>query len=105
MYKVMGEVFQMFQPDATERMHLLPNAKNRRIDLCVDTLSSRNLQFLKYDLTRKVAKISGAAFVTAMIEALKQFTVQHDYLHEIRMHQQDAIWKSKYGCFCCSRCN
>ena len=98
-YAVMGEAFEMFAPDATRRMHLLPNAKSRRIDLCVDALSSRNFRFLKYDLTRKAAKIGGAAFVTAMIEALKQFTVQHDYLHEIRIHQQDAIWKSKYGCF------
>ena len=98
-YKVMGEAFQMFQPDATVRMHLLPNTKNLRIDLCVDAFSSRNFRFLKYDLTGKAAKVGGAALVTAMIEASKQFTVQHNYLHEIRMHQQEEIWKPKYGCF------
>ena len=98
-FRQMGEAFQIFKPDNKGRFHLLPNAKNRRIDLCVDALSSRNFRFFKYNLSRKAAEVGGAAFVLAMIEALKQFTIQPDYLHEVRMHQNASIWNSKYGCF------
>ena len=41
----------------------------------------------------------GAKWVKALLDAWSRCTVSCDYLHEIRMHRQDIIYRSKYGGF------
>jgi hypothetical protein len=77
---------------------LLPNTKKRKIHLCVDQLSAKMFRHLKLNLTKKLTELGSGEYVEPLLEALEQFTVQHDYLHEHRMHRQDVIWKQFYGC-------
>jgi hypothetical protein len=78
---------------------LLPNALKRTINLQVDALSSQNFRSLLLHFSKKLTELSSSTHVLAIIRALKRITCQHDYLHEIRMHRQDVIWRTFYGGF------
>ena len=95
----MGEVFRMFSvaDDGITIRH--PNAKRRKMNLHLDGLSARNFRKLPFNLTSKLTETGSSKYVMAMIISLTQITVQNDYFHETRMHRQDCIWRSKYGCF------
>ena len=98
-YTAMANDFRMFTVADNGTTTILPNAKRRKINLHVDGLSSRNFRKLKFNLSRKLTEMGGRRFIHTMIDCLDQFTVQHDYLHETRMHRQDCIWRGMYGCF------
>ena len=92
--------YQMCMPvDEGRRFKLLPNADKREINMYGDALSSRNWYAMEYELYRRVAEIGMEKWVRPMIETFKCVVMQHDYLHEIRMHRQDCIWRSMYGGF------
>jgi hypothetical protein len=93
-----GKSMQMFDVDDGGRACLHPNAKKRNIHLCVDALSAKMFRHLKLNLSKKLAELSSGQYAEPLIEALEQFTCQHDYLHEHRMHRQDIIYKQFYGC-------
>lgn len=80
------------------RSTLTPTTKKRRINLCVDALSAKMFRSLELNLTKKLTEMGASEYVEALLEALKSFTCQHDYLHEHRMHRQDVIWRQFYGC-------
>ena len=82
----MGVAFGFFTYDTDGCCFLLRNATKRRVNFCVDGLSSRNFRALKLDLTKKLAEMGNAPYVKAALDALQQMTVQHEYLHETRMH-------------------
>ena len=95
----LAESMQLISIDIDGRCTLNPNALDRRVNLRVDALSSRNFAFLRHEITRRLAQLGSAAEVLPMLDALKSFTVEHDYLHDNRMHKQDCIWRQYYGCF------
>lgn len=72
------------------RGKLLPNALKRVVNIQLDALSSQNYRSLL---------LRSSSHVIDIIKALKRITCQHDYLHEIRMHRQDVIWRVFYGGF------
>jgi hypothetical protein len=97
-----GESLRFFDIEEGESEDLgratsLPTAKKRKVHLCVDQLSAKMFRHLKMNLTKKLTELSSGKFVEPLLEALDQFTVQHDYLHEHRMHRQDVIWRQFYG--------
>ena len=98
-YAAMASDFHMFTVADNGTTAILPNAKRRKINLHVDGLSSRNFRKLKFNLSRKLTEMGGRRFIQTMLDCLDQFTVQHDYLHETRMHRHDCIWRGMYGCF------
>ena len=89
----LGETFQLFSLDADECWcRAMPNAESRRVNLCVDQLSSRNFWCLKINLSKKLTELEIAKLVLPMLESLARFTCTIDYLHETRMHRNDAIY-------------
>ena len=98
-YKL-GQNLQMFKVDEdTFQCRQLPNANKRRIHFCVDQLSARNFRHLTIELTKKLTELSGSKIILPILETLSQFTCTHDHLHEIRMHRNDAIYRTHYGGF------
>jgi len=94
-----GQAFQMFAINQNGTTKLLPNAKRRKINLYEDGSTARNFRKLRYNLTRKLTEMGSLRYIKPMIDALDQITCQHDLFHETRMHRNDSIWRSKYGCF------
>lgn len=80
------------------RSTLTQTTKKRKINLCVDALSAKMFRSLELNLTKKLTEMGSAEYVEALLDSLKSFTCQHDYLHEHRMHRQDVIWRQFYGC-------
>ena len=89
----------MFSVGQNGPTQLLPNAKRRKINLQLDSLSARNFRKLRYNLTRKLTEMGSTKFIGPMVESSDQFTCQHDLFHETCMHHQDCVWHTKYGCF------
>jgi len=98
-YADVGQAFQMFALNENGTTKLHPNAKKRKINLHVDGLTARNFRKLKYNLTRKLTEMGSVNYIVPMLEALERITCQHDLFHETRLHCQDCIYRTKYGCF------
>lgn len=97
-----GESLRFFDVEEGEgddlgRATTVPTSKKRKVHLCVDQQSAKMFRHLKMNLTKKLTELSSGKYVEPLLEALDQFTVQHDYLHEHRMHRQDVIWRQFYG--------
>jgi hypothetical protein len=97
-YADLGQYLRLFDVDDSGRAALHDNAQWRRIHLCVDGLSAKMWRYLKFNLLKKLTELNSAQYVEPLLEAFKRFTVQHDYLHEIRMHRQDVIYRQFYAC-------
>eukprot|EP00956_Cyclotella_meneghiniana_P031332 scaffold81936_cov56-Cyclotella_meneghiniana.AAC.3 len=104
-YAELGQSYRMFNIEDTStptgavgRCSLTPTTKKRKINLCVDALSAKMFRALLLNLTKKLTELGSHQYVEPLLDALEQFTVQHDYLHEHRMHRQDVIWRQFYGC-------
>lgn len=97
-YADLGQYLRLFDIDDSGRAALHPNTEHRRIHLCVDGLSAKMWRYLKFNLLKKLSELNSAQYVEPLLEAFKQVTVQHDYLHEIRMHCQDVIYRQFYAC-------
>ena len=96
----MGKAFQLFDLDKNEQScKLLPNWDHRQIDLGVGALTARNICCIKLNLVKKLIEIRSAPFVLPLLESLNRITCVHDYLHEMRFHCQDAIYRNHYGSF------
>ena len=98
-YAEMGKYFQLFEIDNDGKVHAVKGSEKRRINLGVDALSARNFRELEHSLTRKLGEVGATPYVKTMIDALSQFTVENDYLHETRFHRLDCIYRLYYGAF------
>ena len=54
---------------------------------------------LKLELTKKLTELNTAELILPMLECHSRFVCTHDWLHEIQIHRQDAIWRSHYDSF------
>eukprot|EP00956_Cyclotella_meneghiniana_P022470 scaffold42566_cov60-Cyclotella_meneghiniana.AAC.1 len=103
-YADMGKSFRLFDIEESNtggvvgRCSLTPTSRKRKINLCVDALSSKMWRSLELNLTKKLTEIGSSQYVESLLNALSSFTCQHDYFHENRMHRQDVIWRQFYGC-------
>ena len=96
----LDEKFQLCSLDANERRCCaMPNAESRRVHLCVNQLLSRNFRCLKMNLSKKLTELGTAKLVLPVLESFARFTCTIDYLHETRMHCNDAIYRTHYGGF------
>ena len=87
----MGQSFRMFNVDESGKARNLPNSKDRKVHLCVDALSSKMFRHLKMNLTKKLSELGSGPYVEPLLKALEGFTVQHDYLHEHRMQEDEPV--------------
>ena len=96
-FKDVAESFQLIRCDNEGRTSLLTNAGNRRLSLLFDQLTAKNWRGLEYQFTKQLTQMGTGKSINAVLKSLKQFTTQHDYRHEVRMHWQDAVYRVYYG--------
>ena len=97
-YSDIGQDFQLFKVDDKSGDVVTDSeSENRKVFLCVDALSAKMFRLLFFNLLKKLSELGNTQSIQPLLDAYVKFVVQHDYLHEIRMHRQDVIWRQFYG--------
>ena len=98
-YVKLMESFRFITRDGKYKYIACPDAAHRKVNILCDALSARNFHSLYYGITRQLAIIGNRNLIKPLVDSLKRTTCQNDLFHEVRMHRQDCIFMTKYGCF------
>ena len=95
-YSDLCQYFQLVHVDEKiGGVTLQSSAKDQKVFLCVDALSAKQFRVLYLNLTKKLSELGSTDSIMQLLLAYELFVVQHDYLHEHRMHRQDVIWRQE----------
>ena len=84
----LAQSFQLVNFDGDGKCTAIPNTKQGYVNLRVEFFSSRNFAVLKCNIMRMLTQLGSAEEVLMLLDVLDSFTIEHNYLHEIRIHRQ-----------------